>query len=215
MKQSKYTGKITARYLLLIFLQISCQLHCKCYMVTQLTKTQKSFFARRLRGSIKQQKKIIHYWILMLRLFFYSPKPRTQVWILKKLTSSGRKHRVQQVDMAGHSLLLRRFVFRMEEASAKRVTGDEPQGTMERVQTARPLSPSRLPLRARFKERRLGTRQGWAGARGTGHTTEPRFRPQSHSASRPCDQKKRRGLGTRMRSLLVSVVCASLLNFYL
>ena len=62
------------------------------------------------------------------------------------------------------SLLLRRFVFRMEEASAKRVTGDEPQGTMGRVQTAgeapsRPLSPSRLPLRARFKERRLGTRQ--------------------------------------------------------
>ena len=51
----------------------------------------------------------------------------------------------------------------MEEASAKRVTGDELQGTMERVQTAgeapRPLSPSRLPLRARFKERRLGTRQ--------------------------------------------------------
>ena len=38
------------------------------------------------------------------------------------------------------SLLLRRFVFRMAEASAKRVTGDEPQGTMGRVQT---LSPSR------------------------------------------------------------------------
>ena len=62
------------------------------------------------------------------------------------------------------SLLLRRFVFRMAEASAKRVTGDEPQGTMGRVQTtgeapSRPLSPSRLPLRARFKERRLGTRQ--------------------------------------------------------
>ena len=36
------------------------------------------------------------------------------------------------------SLLLRRFVFRMARASAKRVTGDEPQGT-----------PSRLPLRAR------------------------------------------------------------------
>ena len=51
----------------------------------------------------------------------------------------------------------------MAEASAKRVTGDEPQGTMGRVQTAgeapRPLSPSRLPLRARFKERRLGTRE--------------------------------------------------------
>ena len=34
------------------------------------------------------------------------------------------------------SLLLRRFVFLMAEASAKRVTGDEPQGTMGRVQTA-------------------------------------------------------------------------------
>ena len=34
------------------------------------------------------------------------------------------------------SLLLRRFVFRIAEASAKRVTGDEPQGTMGRVQTA-------------------------------------------------------------------------------
>ena len=34
-----------------------------------------------------------------------------------------------------YSLLLRRFVFRMAEASAKRVTGDEPQGTMGRVQT--------------------------------------------------------------------------------
>ena len=38
------------------------------------------------------------------------------------------------------SLLLRRFVFRMAEASAKRVTGDKPQGT-----------PSRLPLRAHFQ----------------------------------------------------------------
>ena len=50
------------------------------------------------------------------------------------------------------SLLLRRFVFRMAEASAKRVTGDEPQG----------LSPSRLPLRA-HRERRLGTRQSLRG----------------------------------------------------
>ena len=33
-------------------------------------------------------------------------------------------------------LLLRRFVSRMAEASAKQVTGDEPQGTMGRVQTA-------------------------------------------------------------------------------
>ena len=49
------------------------------------------------------------------------------------------------------SLLLRRFVFRMAEASAKRVTGDEPQGTMGRVQT---LSPSRLPFRAHFHQKR-------------------------------------------------------------
>ena len=49
------------------------------------------------------------------------------------------------------SLLLRRFVFRMAEESAKRVTGDEPQGTMGRVQT---LSPSRLPLRAHFHQKR-------------------------------------------------------------
>ena len=48
-----------------------------------------------------------------------------------------------------------------------RVTGDEPQGTMGRVQragetTSRSLSPSRLPLRAHFhreRERRLGARQ--------------------------------------------------------
>lgn len=59
-------------------------------------------------------------------------------------------------------------------------------------------------------------RYGWVGARGTCDTTEPRslqFRPQSHSASRPRDQKKRRGLGARMRSF--QVVCASLLTFYL
>ena len=52
----------------------------------------------------------------------------------------------------------------MAEVSAKRATGGEPQGTMGRVQTAgkatsRPLSPSRLPLRARLKKRRLCTRQ--------------------------------------------------------
>ena len=40
-----------------------------------------------------------------------------------------------------------------------RVTGDEPQGTMGRVQTAgeapsRPLSPSRLPMRAHFHRER-------------------------------------------------------------
>ena len=43
------------------------------------------------------------------------------------------------------SLLPRRFVFRMAEASAKRVTGDESQGTMGRVQTA---------LRAHFHQKR-------------------------------------------------------------
>ena len=39
---------------------------------------------------------------------------------------------------ASTSLLLRRFVFHMVEASAKKVTGDhnKPQGTMGRVQTA-------------------------------------------------------------------------------
>ena len=40
------------------------------------------------------------------------------------------------IHSTSNSLLLRRFVFRMAEASAKRVTGDEPQGTMGRVQTA-------------------------------------------------------------------------------
>ena len=48
-----------------------------------------------------------------------------------------------------------RFSHRSGERET-RVTGDELQGTMGRVQ----LSPSRLPLRACFKERRLGTRQG-------------------------------------------------------
>ena len=52
----------------------------------------------------------------------------------------------------GHSLLLRRFGFCTAEASAKRVTGDEPQGTMGRVQTAG--EPSRLPLRAHFHQKR-------------------------------------------------------------
>ena len=41
-----------------------------------------------------------------------------------------------------------RFVFCMVEASAKRVTGDEPQGAMGRVQA------SRLPLRAHFHQKR-------------------------------------------------------------
>ena len=56
-------------------------------------------------------------------------------------------------------------------------------------------------------------RYGSAGTRGSCHTTESRFRPQSHSASRPRDQKKRRGLGARMRTS--QVVRASLLNFHL
>ena len=51
-----------------------------------------------------------------------------------------------------------RFSHRRGERET-RVTGDEPQGTMGRVQTAgeapsRPLSPSRLPLRAHFHRER-------------------------------------------------------------
>ena len=51
-----------------------------------------------------------------------------------------------------------RFSHRRGERET-RVTGDEPQGTMGRVQTAgeapsRPLSPSRLPLRAHFHRQR-------------------------------------------------------------
>ena len=46
----------------------------------------------------------------------------------------------------------------------KRVTGDEPQGAMGRVQTAgeapsRPLSSSRLPLRAHFHRERERERE--------------------------------------------------------
>ena len=50
-----------------------------------------------------------------------------------------KKKKVSQLVVSlcacGTSLLLRRFVFRMAEARAKEVTGDEPQGTMGRVQT--------------------------------------------------------------------------------
>ena len=51
-----------------------------------------------------------------------------------------------------------RFSHRRGECET-RVPGDEPQGTMGRVQTAgeapsRPLSPSRLPLRAHFHRER-------------------------------------------------------------
>ena len=44
----------------------------------------------------------------------------------------------------------------MAEASAKRVTGDEPQGTRQTAgeATSRPLSPSRLPFRAHFYQKR-------------------------------------------------------------
>ena len=50
-----------------------------------------------------------------------------------------------------------------------RVTGDEPQGTMGRIQMAgealsRPLSPSRLPLNARFhRERDVWVRESNKG----------------------------------------------------
>ena len=49
------------------------------------------------------------------------------------------------------SLLLRPFVFRMAKASAKRVTGDVPQGTMGRVQTAAHFHQKRdVWVRGRF-----------------------------------------------------------------
>ena len=50
----------------------------------------------------------------------------------------------------------------MAEAWAKRVTGDEPQGTMGRLQTvgeARCLLPAFFCAHIFIKERRLGTRQ--------------------------------------------------------
>ena len=86
------------------------------------------------------------------------------------------------------SLLLRRFVFRMAEASAKRVTGDhnKPQGTMGRVQTAgestsRPLSPSRLPLRAHFHQKR----DVWVrGSEMTTRVTEGTRRERPRSCAR-------------------------------
>ena len=54
------------------------------------------------------------------------------------------------------------------EVSPRQVTGDEPQGTMGRVQTAgkapsRPLSPSRLPLRTHFHQKR----DVWVRGRGS------------------------------------------------
>ena len=47
----------------------------------------------------------------------------------------------------------------MAEASAKRVIGDEPQGTMGRVQTAVVFFPPSFARTFSWKERRLGTRQ--------------------------------------------------------
>ena len=62
-----------------------------------------------------------------------------------------------QYDKEFISLLLRRLVFR--EASAKRVTGDEPQGSMGRVQSPVVSFPSSFARTFSSKERRLGTRQ--------------------------------------------------------
>ena len=63
----------------------------------------------------------------------------------------------------GPSLLLRRFVFRMAEASAKQVTVDEPQGTTGRVQTAgeaRCLLPAFLCARNFIKRETSGYEAG-------------------------------------------------------
>ena len=62
-----------------------------------------------------------------------------------------------QYDKEFISLLLRRLVFR--EASAKRVTGDEPQGTVGRVQSPVVSFPPSFARTFSSKERRLGTRQ--------------------------------------------------------
>ena len=62
-----------------------------------------------------------------------------------------------------YSLVLRRFNRGEREM---RVSGEEPRGTMGRVQTAgeatsRPLSPSRLPLRAHQKRDVWVRGSGW------------------------------------------------------
>ena len=62
-----------------------------------------------------------------------------------------------QYDKEFISLLLRCLVFR--EASAKRVTSDEPQGTMGRVQSPVVSFPPSFARTFSSKERRLGTRQ--------------------------------------------------------
>ena len=98
------------------------------------------------------------------------------------------------------SLLLRRFVFRMAEASAKRVTGDEPQGTMGRVQTAGEADVSPVvsfpPSIARVfssKERRLGTRQ----------SSDATLRGERMTARRVAQTWRKRGniIGTLLRNL--------------
>ena len=84
--------------------------------------------------------------------------PTNQLLLLQSQSTYFQDHVTKRNDglwrdgeWASLSLLLRRFFFRMAEASAKRVTGDEPQGTMGRVQTpgalsrhSRPQSPSFL-----------------------------------------------------------------------
>ena len=67
-------------------------------------------------------------------------------------------------------LLLRRFVFRMAEASAKRGTGDEPQ-------------PPSFARTFSSKERRLGTRQAlhylnaWNGLKKENKSNQPKWTP--------------------------------------
>ena len=88
----------------------------------------------------------------------------------------------------------------MAEASAKRVTGDEPQGTMGRVQTAGeadvPPVVSFPPSIARIfssKERRLGTRQ----------SSDATLRGERMTARRVAQTWRKRGniIGTLLRNL--------------
>ena len=88
----------------------------------------------------------------------------------------------------------------MAEASAKRVTGDEPQGTMGRVQTAGEADVSPVvsfpPSIARIfssKERRLGTRQ----------SSDATLRGERMTAHRVAQTWRKRGniIGTLLRNL--------------